>query len=45
MKNCTKIISLTLLLTFLGLMQGCGTVKGFGQDVSKTGREIQRAAS
>ena len=43
-----KIITTTLicvLLTSLGLLSGCNTVKGIGKDVSDGGRDIQRAAS
>jgi predicted small secreted protein len=39
-----KISAACFLVITLGILTGCGTVKGFGQDVSKTGREIQRAA-
>jgi predicted small secreted protein len=43
-----KIITL-LLFSFISLavhcVSGCSTVKGFGKDVSKGGRDIQRAAS
>ena len=43
-----KILSATVVCVIcasLGLITGCNTVKGVGKDVSKGGREIQRAAS
>jgi len=33
------------LCAALSLMSGCNTVSGIGKDVSKGGRDIQRAAS
>ncbi|WP_028387691.1 entericidin A/B family lipoprotein [Legionella fairfieldensis] len=45
MNNTRKIAIACFLLTTLGLLSACGTIKGFGQDVSRTGRDIQRAAS
>ncbi|HAT2159613.1 TPA: entericidin A/B family lipoprotein [Legionella pneumophila] len=43
-----KMITLKLVVFFsvsIGFISECSTVKGFGQDVSKGGREIQKAAS
>lgn len=37
-----KISGVLILIAFL---VACGTVKGFGQDVSKAGQDIQQAAS
>lgn len=45
MKNIKKIVICSLFLTAATLMTGCGTVKGFGQDVTHAGRDIQKAAS
>lgn len=45
MNNVKKIIMCSLLLATVSMVTACGTVKGFGQDVSKTGREIQKAAN
>ncbi|WP_058503635.1 entericidin A/B family lipoprotein [Legionella nautarum] len=45
MKIAKQIIVLSLFLTTVGLLNGCNTVKGFGKDVSKAGRDIQRAAN
>lgn len=40
-----KIILFSLFLTTLSMLTACGTVKGFGQDVSHAGHDIQKAAS
>jgi len=40
-----KIIILSFALAIVGLLTSCGTVHGFGKDMSRAGREIQRAAS
>lgn len=44
MNNTKKIIMVCLFLTTLGLLSACGTVNGFGRDVSHVGKDIQRAA-
>lgn len=41
-----KMITVAIVCVLgASLLSACSTVKGFGQDVSKGGREIQRAAS
>jgi entericidin A len=45
MNNMKKIVIFSLFLTATTLLVGCGTVKGFGQDVTHAGRDIQKAAS
>ena len=44
MKNIRIIAMVGLCLTILSMLDACGTVRGFGQDVSRAGRDIQRAA-
>ncbi|MCL9685058.1 entericidin A/B family lipoprotein [Legionella maioricensis] len=44
MKNNKKIAMVCFFLTTLFILNGCGTVRGFGKDVSKTGQVIQKAA-
>jgi len=39
------IIAAVVCVLGASFLSSCSTVKGFGQDVSKGGREIQRAAS
>ncbi len=39
-----KIIMICVVLTTLGMLTACGTVKGFGKDVSTVGQGIQKAA-
>jgi predicted small secreted protein len=41
MKN---IAIVCLFLTAIGMLSACGTVKGFGSDVSRAGHGIQKAA-
>jgi predicted small secreted protein len=43
MKLISKSIILLLIVGTLGMV-GCNTVNGFGQDVSATGRGIQKAS-
>jgi predicted small secreted protein len=43
MRNFKNIAMVCFILTTLGILSGCGTVNGFGKDVSKTGHEIQKA--
>lgn len=45
MNNLKRLAVISLILTTLGLMSACGTVRGIGHDVSSTGHAIQRAAS
>lgn len=41
-----KIISLTFILLLSGgLLTGCNTMEGFGQDVENVGEEIEEEAS
>lgn len=40
-----KIAIICFLLSSLGLMSACGTVNGFGKDVTAAGKDIQKAAS
>ena len=39
-----KIIIACFCVATLGLITGCGTVNGFGKDVSHAGHDIQKAA-
>jgi len=45
MKHISKLSMLCLLVISLGMLSGCGTVNGFGHDVSSAGHGISRAAS
>ncbi|PJD94409.1 MAG: entericidin A [Legionella sp.] len=45
MNHGKKIMTVTLCIAALALLTSCSTVKGFGKDVSRTGQDIQRAAS
>ncbi|MHB1949213.1 MAG: entericidin A/B family lipoprotein [Gammaproteobacteria bacterium] len=45
MKTISKLLMLSFLLLSLGMLSGCGTVNGFGHDVSTVGHGISRAAS
>lgn len=40
-----KIMVFSLLVSVLSTLTACGTVKGFGQDVSTAGKGIQKAAN
>lgn len=44
MSRAKKIIMACVLLSTVGILSACGTVNGFGKDVSHVGRDIQRAA-
>lgn len=44
MKHISKLLMMGILLASLGLLSGCGTVNGFGHDVSSTGHAISRAS-
>jgi predicted small secreted protein len=39
-----KLLMISCLLVTMGLITGCATVEGFGEDVSSTGFAIQGAA-
>lgn len=39
-----KIIMVSIVLGAVGFVSACGTVHGFGRDVSNAGHGIQRAA-
>jgi predicted small secreted protein len=45
MKKMMTLVVVSAISAMLCILSGCSTVKGFGQDVQKGGREIQRAAS
>lgn len=45
MNLCKKIVVACLVVATLTSITACNTAKGFGKDVTKTGKEIQRAAS
>lgn len=45
MNSAKRIIVSGLLIALFASLAACSTVKGFGKDVSKTGNEIQKAAS
>lgn len=45
MTNTRTFIFSGIFLAILTLLNGCGTVKGFGQDVSTVGHDIKKAAS
>ena len=44
MSNRKKIMMICLVLATVGMLSACGTVKGFGKDVSQAGHDIQKAA-
>lgn len=39
----TKLAIVCFFVATFTLLTGCGTINGFGKDVSKTGHEIQKA--
>jgi predicted small secreted protein len=39
-----KIITVCIFLTTVGMLSACGTVNGFGKDVSHVGKDIQRVS-
>ncbi|TAL61383.1 MAG: entericidin A/B family lipoprotein [Legionella sp.] len=45
MKHVKQIAVACLFVSALSLLSACGTVRGFGHDVSATGNAISRAAS
>lgn len=44
MKKLFTAVVVGLICVSMGLISGCGTIHGFGKDVSKGGQEIQKAA-
>lgn len=44
MNRTKKIILACVFLATIGMLTACGTVNGFGKDVSHAGHDIQRAA-
>ncbi len=40
-----KVIAVIALIGCAAVLAGCGTMRGFGQDVSGSGQSIQNAAS
>ena len=45
MKTRSRTIIISILCASLAFISGCSTVQGMGKDISKGGKEIQRAAS
>lgn len=45
MNYARKIIMFSLIISALSMLSSCGTIKGFGKDVSHAGQDIQKAAS
>ncbi len=45
MQFISKILMMSVIVVLLGSLSSCGTVSGFGHDVSATGHNISRAAS
>ncbi len=39
-----KALVAVLLVSVLGMLAGCNTIEGFGQDTQAAGRSIERAA-
>jgi predicted small secreted protein len=44
MNSAKKIMVVCVVLAAVGMLSACGTVKGFGRDVSTVGSGIQKAA-
>ncbi|WP_133136836.1 entericidin A/B family lipoprotein [Legionella rowbothamii] len=44
MNRTKKIIMICVFLTTAWMLTACGTVKGFGKDVTNVGHGIQRAS-
>ncbi|MFI4919134.1 MAG: entericidin A [Legionellales bacterium] len=44
MSNTKRIVIACFFLTTFGILSACGTVNGFGRDVSTTGHTIQKIA-
>lgn len=45
MNKILTIAAVSMIVVSLSALSGCGTVRGFGSDVSSAGHGIQRAAS
>ena len=45
MKKLITTALVCFLFTSIGIVSGCNTVQGIGKDVSKGGRDLERAAS
>ena len=45
MNKIKKIMMFSFFVSALAMLGGCGTVKGFGQDVTHAGKDIQKAAT
>jgi predicted small secreted protein len=45
MRHIKKITLLSALFSAVLALSACGTVKGFGQDVTHAGQDIQKAAT
>lgn len=45
MTRIKKIVFCSLFLLATSILTSCGTVNGFGKDVSHAGQDIQRASS
>ncbi|MGC1182572.1 entericidin A/B family lipoprotein [Legionella sp.] len=43
MNSAKKIMMICVFLITLGMLSACGTINGFGRDVSHVGHGIQRA--
>ncbi len=43
MDSVKKIMMVGVVLAALGLLSACGTIHGFGKDVSRVGNDIQRS--
>ncbi|MBN9228836.1 entericidin A/B family lipoprotein [Legionella sp. 39-23] len=39
-----KVLMVSICFTTLAILSSCGTVHGFGKDVSTVGKDIQRAS-
>lgn len=44
MNRAKKIIMVCVFLATVGMLTACGTVRGFGKDVTNVGHGIQRAS-
>lgn len=44
MNSVKKIIMVCIFLATIGMLSACGTVKGFGKDVTHVGQGIQKAS-
>ncbi|MFT4059715.1 MAG: entericidin A/B family lipoprotein [Legionella sp.] len=44
MNSVKKIMMVCAFLTTVGMLSACGTVHGFGKDVSHVGHDIQKVS-